>query len=139
MYLVDTSVWVDYLAGRDQRHVTFLDGLLSNPLAVGLCDVIYMELLQGVRDTRGFIRLQDYLSGQRFFRFADSMRSHAEAARIYGECRRKGVTVRSSIDCLIAQCAIENEAILLHNDRDFSNMAKVVKSLREKVFWQPSN
>lgn len=139
MYLVDTSVWVDYLAGRNQRHVMFLDGLLSNPVAVGICDVISMELLQGARDTRGFTRLQGYLESQRFYRFADSTRSHADAARIYFECRRKGVSVRSSTDCLIAQCAIENEAVLLHNDRGFSNMATIVKSLREKAFLQPSN
>ena len=139
MYLVDTSVWVDYLAGRNQRHVAFLDDLLSNPVAVGLCDLIYMELLQGARDVRGFTRLRSYLDGQRFYRFADATQSHADAARIYFECRRKGVTVRSAVDCLIAQCAIDNGAILLHNDRDFSNLAKVVKNLREKSFWQPSN
>lgn len=134
MYLVDTSVWIDYLAESNKPHASFLDALLGNPLAVGICDVIFMELLQGVRDNAAFDRLHDYFAGQRFYRFENPMQSHADAARIYVNCRRKGVTVRSSIDCLVAQCAIDNDVILLHHDRDFVNIGRVVKSLRQKSF-----
>ncbi len=134
MYLVDTSVWIDYLLGRGTAHVLFLDELLQNPLAVGLSDVIYMEVLQGARDARNFDRLRDYFGGQRFYRFDEPVTSHAAAARIYYDCRRRGITVRSTLDCLIARCAIENALILLHHDQDFVQMAKALPDLRQKHF-----
>ena len=54
MYLVDTSVWIDYINGIDKEHVAFLDQLLPNPLAVGLSELIYMEILQGARSQEAF-------------------------------------------------------------------------------------
>ena len=63
MYLVDTSVWIDYLRGRDVAHVRFLDELLANPLAVGISDLIYLEILQGATDERAFDKLRQYFSG----------------------------------------------------------------------------
>ena len=72
--------------------------------------------------------------GQRFYTFADAVRSHASAARMYLDCRREGVTVRSTVDCLVAQCAIESELVLLHHDMDFRRIARVVPSLKEKSF-----
>ena len=134
MYLVDTSVWIDYIRGRDDAHVQFLRDLLSNPLAVSITSLIYMEILQGARDSTGFERLRDYFNGQRFVDFEQPTNSHAAAARIYLDCRRRGVTVRSSIDCLIAQSAIESELTLLHHDQDFRRIANVVPTLREESF-----
>lgn len=134
MYLVDTSVWIDYIQGRDTEPVRFLDQLLLNPVAVGLCDVIYMEILQGSRDQASFDRLRRYFSTQRFYRFADPELSHATAAKIYFDCRRQGVTVRSTIDCLVVRCAIEHGLILLHHDRDFKNIASVLPGLQHKHF-----
>ena len=60
MYLVDTSVWIDYIQGGDAREVSFLDELLKNPLAVGLTDLIYMEILQGAKDQSSFDQLRRY-------------------------------------------------------------------------------
>lgn len=134
MYLVDTSVWIDFLQGRDGLHVKFLDGLLDNPLAVGLSDAIYMEILQGARDPIAFDRLRRYFGSQRFYLFADSRQAHEAAALIYQDCRRQGVTVRSALDCLIAQCAIEHHLVLLHHDRDYLNMGLVMPDLRQKHF-----
>lgn len=136
MYLVDTSVWIDYIQGRDTRSVNFLDELLKNPLAVGITDLIYMEILQGAKDQKIFDRLRRYFSGQQFYRFIDPEPSHACAAQIYFDCRRQGVTVRSTLDCLIAQCAIEHELILLHHDRDFKQMAKIVPALRQQHYFE---
>ena len=56
--------------------------------------------------------------------------SHREAAHIYFSCRRKGITIRSTIDCLIAQISIEHDLILLHNDKDFTHMAAVIPQLK---------
>ena len=134
MYLVDTSVWIDHLRGRDDAHVHFLRDLLSNPLAVSITPLIYMEILQGARNTAAFERLQGYFNGQQFKDFEQPANSHAAAARIYLDCRLSGVTVRSSIDCLIAQSAIESDLTLLHHDQDFRRIATVVPTLREKSF-----
>ena len=134
MYLVDTSVWLDYLQGRDAPQVDYLRGLLINPLAFGITDLVLMEILQGARDRKAFDTLREYFAGQRCYRFADPAASHVAAALMFYSCRRKGITVRSSVECLIAQCAIEHGLILLHNDRDFKAMASVVKPLRQKHF-----
>lgn len=134
MYLVDTSVWIDYISGKDAEHVHFLDTLLENPLAVGLTDVIYMEILQGAENEHSFARFRRYFFSQRFYSLHHGHESHEQAARIYFDCRRQGITVRSTIDCLIAQCAIENDLVLLHHDRDFKQMGKVVSSLSQRHF-----
>lgn len=134
MYLVDTSVWIDYISGKEGEHIQFLDTLLQNPLAVGLSDVIYMEILQGAESEHSFARFKRYFSGQRFYRLQQAEKSHEQAAKLYFDCRRKGVTVRSTIDCLIAQCAIENGLILLHHDRDFKHMATVISTLNQRHF-----
>lgn len=134
MYLIDTSVWIDYIKGRDVRQVHFLDQILSNPLAIGITDIIYMEILQGASDQTTFDQFRRYFCGQKFYRFPDPEFSHAAAAQIYFDCRRKGITVRSTLDCLIAQCAIEHELILLHQDNDFKYMATALPALRQKHF-----
>lgn len=136
MYLVDTSVWVDYIQGRDTPATQLLDELLLNPLAVNLNDQIYLEILQGARSDESFDSLKRYFSGQRFADFESSRESHANAARIFFDCRRKGITVRSSIDCLIAQCALENDLILLHHDKDYIKIQSQVPALKQKHFLQ---
>jgi predicted nucleic acid-binding protein len=58
------------------------------------------------------------------------MYTHREAARLYQACPAAGVTIRSTIDCFIAQLAIEHDLVLLHGDRDFERMAEVAPNLR---------
>jgi predicted nucleic acid-binding protein len=134
MYLVDTSVWVSYINGANSPTVEFLDQLLSVPLMVGITDLIYMEILQGAKNESAFKKLQKYFSTQKFYRFTDPQNSYEKAAFLYLSCRRQGITVRSSIDCLIAQCALENELILLHHDKDYKNLQKVIPQLMQKHF-----
>lgn len=134
MYLVDTSAWIDYLNGREAEHVALLDELLSNPLAVGITDLVYMEILQGARDQLHFERFRQYFSGLRFYRPLEPEPSHAAAAQLFLDCRRLGITVRSTVGCMVAQCAIEHDLILLHNDRDFERMSSVRKNLRQRHF-----
>ncbi len=134
MYLVDTSVWIDYIQGRETAAVLYLDSLLDNPLSCGINDHIYMEILQGAKSQRSFDELQRYFSGQNFYRFNEPQESHAKAAKIYLNCRQQGITVRSSIDCLIAQTAIEHNLVLLHHDNDYKNMAHIVPELQQKHF-----
>lgn len=136
MYLVDTSVWIDFLKGRDVPHVRFLNDLLTNPLAFGISDAIYLEILQGARNQASLDKLRRYFSQQRFYRFEDPEHSHVSTAELYLRCRNQGITIRSTLDCLVAQCAIEHELVLLHNDRDYLNMASVCGELRQKSFLE---
>jgi predicted nucleic acid-binding protein len=97
-------------------------------VALGATEIILQELLQGVPTEDEFDRLYAYLRTQRFFGPTKGLESHAEAARIYFRCRRKGISVRSTIDCLIAQVAIEND--LLHNDRDYPQISRAIPELQ---------
>lgn len=69
------------------------------------------------------------MSGQSLYHRKDTLSAYTEAARIYFRCWREGITVRSTADCLIARIAIEHDLILLHNDRDFEQIAIVVEDL----------
>lgn len=134
MYLVDTSVWIDYIKGTDTPAVEYLDVLLLTPMTVGITGLIYMEILQGANSKASFEKLQKYFSTQLFYSFEEPLPSYEATALMLFKCRRKGITVRSSIDCLIAQCALENELILLHHDKDFVRLEKIVPQLRQKHF-----
>ena len=65
-----------------------------------------------------------------FYHPKDPTDTYAQAAYLYFSCRRKGITIRSTIDCLIAQTAIDNDLILLHSDKDFERIAAVVPNLK---------
>lgn len=93
-----------------------------------------MTTHSGARDPASYDRLQSYFSGQRFVDFDQPVAGHEAAARMYVDCRRRGITVRSSLDCLIAQCAIESDLTLFHHDRDFRNIGSVVPALKGKNF-----
>ena len=84
-------------------------------------------MLQGVKTEKDFIKLKKYLETQKFYFLKDEKESYASAAKIYFRCRKKGFTVGSTIDCLIAQTAIENNLFLLHNDSDFDRITEVAE------------
>ena len=127
MILVDTSVLIDYLRGKENKNSKRFQLVLDSGIPYGINSFIYQELLQGVRTEDEFTLLQQYLDTQRFYRLRDERESFAQAARIYFDCRRKGIALTSTIDCLIAQTAIDNELFLLHNDSDFDRIAEVAK------------
>jgi len=126
MYLVDTSVWIDYFREKDNATVKKLDSIFNKGHRFGITSAIYQEILQGANTEQ-----DTYLKTQRFYHPVNPLKTHQAAAHLYFTCRRNGITVRSSIDCLIAQLAIENHLILLHNDKDFQYMAKVIPELIE--------
>lgn len=130
MYLVDTSAWIDYLREVDSEASALVAEVLDREIPFGISAVIYQEILQGARTQQDFDTLVEYFSTQRFFHLSDNMESYHQAALLYFRCRRGGITLRSTIDCLIARLAIEHELILIHHDTDFSAMAKVVPELR---------
>lgn len=130
MILVDTSVWVGYLRGDERPAVARLEALLERGVPVAVTSIVAQELLQGVASPEAFERLERYLGSQRRVELSDPWLGAVEAARIYGACRAAGVTIRSSVDCLIAHIAIEHDLALLHDDRDFEDIARVVSELR---------
>jgi predicted nucleic acid-binding protein len=125
LILVDTSVLVDFFAGRQTAAVGHLDRLLSTNAPYYVTPVVVQELLQGARDEVQWRRLRSYLTSLLMVDVRDRVESYVEAARIYFDCRRRALTVRSSVDCLVAQVALDNRLTLLHSDRDFDAIARV--------------
>jgi predicted nucleic acid-binding protein len=125
MILVDTSILIDYLRGADNAGVGRFQQILDNNIPFGITPLTYLEVLQGTRTEKDFATVKSYLETHRFFALLDAKESYAAAARIYFDCRKKGITINSTVDCLIAQTAIENDLSLLHNDADFDRMRRV--------------
>ena len=117
MILVDSSVWVDYFRGTITPQTDKLDLLLGRePLAIG--DLILTEVLQGFDDERDFTKVRRLLTSLTVIELGG--RDIAiQAARNYRDLRRLGVTVRKTIDTIIATRCIESGYDLLHSDRDF--------------------
>jgi predicted nucleic acid-binding protein len=123
--LVDTSVLIDLFSGRENRPTLLLRRLIQDSEPFYLAPPIIREVLQGARNEADWRRLRSYLTSQMMVDVTDGLASEVAAARIYFECRRRGLTVRSAADCLIAQIALESDLALLHNDRDFEAIRKV--------------
>lgn len=130
MVLVDTSVWINYFRDRHSAPTARLRVLLDESRAFCVTGLIVQEIVQGAADLREFTLLEKYFSTQRMLVPEDPVRTHCYAARLYFACRRRGFTPRSTIDCFIAQIALEHEVPLLHEDRDFEQIAKVASKLK---------
>ena len=126
MILADTSVLIDFFRGADTKARTRFEHVLRQSLPFGITSFIFQEVLQGAASEKEYAMLKRYLETQKFYHLSDPVESFARAARIYMLCRKKGITVRSTIDCLVAQTALEHNLLLLHNDRDFEGMAGVI-------------
>lgn len=127
-FLVDTSVWIAIF--RETKLGKSLRERTGNTPCV-LTHFNQLELLQGARDEPEWRLLNEYLQSQINLECSDS--TWSSAARIYFELRREGKTVRSPIDCCIAQLAIEHNALLLHRDHDFDTIGEV-RPLRKEWF-----
>lgn len=130
MYLIDTSVWIDSLRQVDNGPVRFFKALIADRAHYGITGIIYQEVLQGARSRKDFDQLRAYLGSLTFFAPQDPVKTYAEAADLYRLCRERGVSVRSTLDCLIARIAVEHTLLLVHNDRDFTQIARVCPELR---------
>jgi len=132
MVLVDSSVWVDVLRDRTGTRAARLRALVDRRDIV-LSRITQMELLQGARTAKEWDLLDRYLATQQFLEpTPDTWRN---AARIFFDLRRKGLTVRSGLDCCIAQIAIENEVLLVHRDRDFETIATLRPLHQVRLEW----
>jgi predicted nucleic acid-binding protein len=126
MILVDTSVLIDFFKSSKSEAALRFKLVLEQGLSFGITSHVFQEVVQGAKSEKEYKLLRSYLETQRFFHPKDPVDSFAEAARIFFLCRKKGLTIRSTIDCLIAQIAMEHDLLLLHSDQDFHLMANVI-------------
>jgi predicted nucleic acid-binding protein len=124
MVVVDTTVWVDYLRGKKTAHADWLHGALGTT-RIAICDLILCEILQGTDSDAAFARVLSTLSACDLLTTGGRDLAVA-AARNYRVLRRRGHTVRKTVDCLIATLCLSQGHRLLHNDRDFDPFESVL-------------
>jgi len=122
MILVDTRVWVDFLKGVNSVQRRTLHRLIENEEDISITEIILTEILQGIKRDRDFRTIKDYLMEFSIHR-PKGLETYIAAAKIYRNCRRKGKTVRKTVDCIIAAICMENGLTLLHKDSDFKLIA----------------
>jgi predicted nucleic acid-binding protein len=115
--LVDTSVWVDFFNDHASEEAELLARLIADEVALLTCGVVIAEFFQGLRKASTLRELE------RHFRDMECLSptepdSYLRAAALYRELRAKGVTVRSTIDCLLVTLAAEHDVFVLARDRD---------------------
>ena len=124
MIVVDTTVWIDFLEGRGTSFDRHLSDLLESDAAVALVDVVYCEVLQGIRDDDLHRRVRASLLAHPILR-PRGLETFDDAANLYRAARRRGLTIRRTVDCVIAATCLEFDAEIYHNDRDFDALARV--------------
>ena len=123
MTLVDTSVWIDFFAARNTPQVAVLESLIDQREDLCLCGVILTEVLQGIRDDKQHKQTESVLTALIYL--PTDQGTFLFAANIYRTLRSRGITIKNSVDCMIAAVCIEHKAHLLHNDRDFDCITDV--------------
>lgn len=121
MILIDTSVWIDFLTGRETAATRTLESLIHAREDLCICGLVLTEVLQGIRDAREYEKTRDILLELLFLPM--DRETFLSAAMIYRSCRSQGITIRNSVDCLIAAACIQHGSQLLHSDKDFDRIA----------------
>ena len=124
--VVDSSVWVDFFNRRaspqsDKVKSILISSATKSPFII--LPVIMQEVLQGIEDTKLYTIIKENLFGLEFIDL-DSYDLAVKSAELFRVLRKKGITIRKPNDCLIAATCIENNFSILHNDKDFDNIAK---------------
>ena len=125
MVLVDTTVWIDFFAGQTLTHIETFESLLEQEEDICICGIILTEVLQGIRKETEFKKTKNLFNSLIFLPMSYS--TFLQSAEIYRKLRQKGITIRKSIDCMIASVALENNISLLHNDKDFFPIERYCK------------
>jgi predicted nucleic acid-binding protein len=126
--LVDTSVWIEVFRARrplDLERVLDFDEVVT-------CLPVIQEVLQGFRDERAYRRAREAMSSLPIVESPLGADVFSDAVDLYRNARRTGRMVRSSVDCLIAACAIRHDLEVLHRDRDYAAIAEV-SALRHRL------
>jgi predicted nucleic acid-binding protein len=120
--VVDTSVWIDVLNDVGTPGADTCVALIENGDPIALTDVIFAEVLQGLRSDAEAEQVERHLRAFPVLRL-ESLDDYALAAQLYRTARRSGVTIRKTLDCLIAAVCVRTGAPLLHADADFDRLA----------------
>ena len=121
--IFDTSVWISFSKGVENAQTQKLEHyLINNPKQIYITPTIIQEFLMGLRHETDFIKYQYQFQQLNSFK-SDWEKTSIAAAKLYFDLRKKGITIRKSTDCLIAQIAIENDVLLVHIDADFELIA----------------
>ena len=127
MTLIDSSVWIASFAKRPTIRVVSL----VKKEEILTCLPVIQEVLQGIRDGSTFRRVREAMFAVPIVESPLTAAVVREAVDLYRLARRHGYTIRSSMDCLIAACAIRHDAEVMHRDRDYVALARI-SSLRER-------
>ncbi len=125
MILVDTSVWIDYFNGKENKHTDTLDAHLEGD-TVAMGDLIFLEILQGFRNDKDYKQAKATLQSLGQYEMFNSELA-LKCADNYRKLRKKGITIRRSTDVMIATFCIENKLPLLFSDRDFMPFVEHLK------------
>jgi predicted nucleic acid-binding protein len=120
--VVDTSVWVDVLGGRRTRQALRCVELIEGGEPVALTDVIFAEVLQGLSDQHEAALVERHLRAFPILRL-ERLDDFSLAAELYRTARAAGMTIRKTLDCLIAAPCVRTGAPLIHRDADFDRLA----------------
>ncbi len=126
MIVVDTTVWIDLLRGNEAPGANRAASLIADGAPVALTDVVLAEVLQGLASEREARRVERHLRAFPIVRL-EGLDDFVLAAELYRRARRAGVTVRKTLDCLIAAPCVRTGAPLLHADADFDRLATCTK------------
>ncbi len=133
MIVVDTSVWVDVLNNVPTPQAAHCAELIRRGEPVALTDIVLTEVLQGLRSDREADQVERHLRAFPILRL-EGTEDFVLAAQLYRTARKEGVTIRKTLDCLIAAPCVRTGAPLLHADRDFDLLA----TCTELRIWEPS-
>ena len=125
-YVVDSSVWIDFFNKKSSKNIEKVIELMYAPTvknSIIIVPVILQEILQGIRDDKQYELVSVIIHGFEFIEF-DPYEYAIKAADLFRELQKKGITIRKANDCLIAAFCIDLNISLIHNDRDFDNIAK---------------
>lgn len=122
MMVVDTNTWADFFNGVRAPHAERLDLALRDEEDLAVIPIIITEVLQGFRTDSGFQRARRVLLSLPAVH--PTVEIHVRAAKLFRSLRRKGITVRGAVDCVIAQTCLDIDAELLSPDADFEHMAR---------------
>ena len=121
--MIDTTVWIDYFRGIRSPEHRALEHLIQEGRMICVTDIIQTEALQGIRSDEQYIKTRHFLQRLPCLT-AKAPATFLHAAELYRLCRKRGGTIRSTVDCLIAAVCLEARTPLLHHDADFDQLAK---------------
>jgi len=124
LILIDASAFIEFLNRTGSREDILIEQLIINNEDIVIADITLTEILQGIKTDREYREVKASLLTFPILSLK-SPDSYIAAAELFRKCRKTGLTIRSTVDLLIAQIALEHNATLLHNDRDFDAIAQV--------------